>query len=68
MEPPEVARVVSEVQEEFQREIEQGVLQHDLYKATAALGGKDACERILRRIRLRNDVQLRVEPRRREKA
>jgi hypothetical protein len=48
MELAAVLRVIADEKEHFVREIEQGILQHDLYKSTAALGGKDACDRILR--------------------
>jgi len=54
VELPEFEAVVSDIREQMEREIEQGVLQHDLYKATAALGGKDACDRILRALRFRS--------------
>lgn len=68
MDDETIMQVIRDVQGEFQREIEQGVLQHDLYKSTAALGGKDACDRILRRISFRKNASLRIEPRRKEKA
>ncbi len=45
--------VVREVKEEFQREEDQGLMQHDLHKAEQALSGKYACERIARRIEAR---------------
>lgn len=44
---------VNDVNEEFQREEDQGILQGNLNKATAALCGKDACERIKRSLALR---------------
>jgi hypothetical protein len=44
---------VNDVQEEFQREEDQGILQGNLNKATAALCGKDACERLKRSLALR---------------
>lgn len=44
---------VDDVQEEFQREEDQGIMQQRLDKAAAALAGKDACERLKRSIALR---------------
>ncbi len=49
----DVLCVVREVREEFQREEDQGLMQHDLHKAEQALSGKYACERIARRIEAR---------------
>lgn len=48
----DVLRWIDEVKEEFQREEDQGILQGRLDKASAALAGKDACERIRRRMNL----------------
>ncbi len=49
----ELLCVVQEVKDEFQREEDQGLMQHDLHKAEQALAGKYACERIARRIEAR---------------
>ena len=58
MEMDAVLRIIADERDHFQLEIEQGVMQHDLYKSTAALGGKDACDRILRALAFhsRSDV------------
>ena len=53
MEREEFEVIVNDIKEQMVREIEQGVLKHDLYQANAALGGKDACERILRSLAIR---------------
>lgn len=55
--------LVREVQEDFEREEDQGLRQRDLHKAEMALAGKDACSRILRLIEAREGLKL-VEPRR----
>ena len=52
MQLEDVLRWIDEVKEEFQREEDQGILQGRLDKASAALAGKDACERIRRRMNL----------------
>jgi hypothetical protein len=44
---------IDDVNEEYQREQDQGILQGRLDKATAALCGKDACERLKRTLALR---------------
>ncbi len=46
----DIVRIVEDERDAFQREEDQGLLQHDLHKAEMALAGKYACERILRRI------------------
>jgi len=45
-----VLRVIEEIREDFQREEDQAILQQRLDKAIAALAGKDACDRIRRRL------------------
>jgi hypothetical protein len=50
MKVDEVLSAINDVKLEFQREEDQGLLQHDLHKAEQALAGKYACERILRRL------------------
>ena len=67
MDPDLVEAFIRDVQKECSLEIEQGVMKHDLYQANAALGGKDACERILRRIQMWRERQ-RPEPLRTRKA
>lgn len=57
MELCELIQILEQERADFQREVEQAVMQHDLYKATAALGGKDACDRVLRLLRFRVTAQ-----------
>ena len=59
--------LIQEVQEDFEREEDQGLRQRDLHKAEMALAGKDACSRILRAIEAREGIKL-VEPRRMSRA
>lgn len=59
--------VVREIQEDFEREEDQGLRQRDLHKAEMALAGKDACNRILRAIEAREGIRL-VDPRRMNRA
>lgn len=54
----ELVRIVTEVQEQFQGEEDQGLLQRDLHKAEMALAGKYACGRILRAIEARSGIQV----------
>jgi hypothetical protein len=54
----ELIQIVEDEREGFQREEDQGLLQHDLHKAEQALAGKYACERILRRIEPRVNRRL----------
>jgi hypothetical protein len=49
----EVLSWVDDVHEQFQREEDQGILQGRLDKASAALAGKDACQRLKRDIQMR---------------
>ena len=53
MDAKTVLLIISDIREQSTREIEQGVLRHDLYQSTAALGGKDACDRIARALAAR---------------
>jgi hypothetical protein len=48
MDVEELVRIVQGERDAFQREEDQGLLQHDLHKSEMALAGKYACERILR--------------------
>lgn len=57
----QVVRLIQDVQEDFEREQEQGLRQRDLHKAEMALAGKDACNRILRAIEGRERIRI-VEP------
>ena len=50
--------LVREVQSDFEREEDQGLLQHDLHKAEQALAGKYACDRILRKVEIRSGVHV----------
>lgn len=50
--------IVNDIRDEFQREEDQGLLQHDLHKAEQALAGKYACDRILRRVGVREGLRL----------
>lgn len=63
----QVVSLIREVQEDFEREEDQGLRQRDLHKAEMALAGKDACSRILRAIEAREGIKL-VEPRRMSRA
>jgi hypothetical protein len=49
----EVLSWVDDVHEQYQREEDQGILQGRLDKASAALAGKDACQRLKRDIQMR---------------
>lgn len=53
MDVDELVRIVEDERDAFQREEDQGLLQHDLHKSEMALAGKYACERILRRLESR---------------
>ncbi len=56
MEPITLDRIfawIADLNEEYQREQDQGILQGRLDKATAALCGKDACERLKRTLAAR---------------
>jgi len=53
MDLDEVLGWIDDVLDQFQREEDQGILQGRLDKATAALAGKDACQRIRRDIQMR---------------
>ena len=50
--------LVREVQSDFEREEDQGLLQHDLHKAEQALAGKYACDRILRKVEARSGMRV----------
>lgn len=63
----QVIALVREVQEDFEREEDQGLRQRDLHKAEMALAGKDACNRILRAIEAREGIRL-VDPRKMNRA
>jgi hypothetical protein len=52
---------IDDVHEEFQREEDQGILQCRLDKASAALAGKDACERLRRQVKMRQGFRENVE-------
>lgn len=54
----DVIAMIQEVETDFEREEDQGLLQHDLHKAEQALAGKYACERILRAVEARAGVRL----------
>lgn len=41
---------ISDLREQFTREIDQALLKHDLYQGMEAMGGRDACDRIRRQI------------------
>lgn len=58
----QVVRLIQDVQEDFEREEDQGLRQRDLHKAEMALAGKDACNRVLRAIEAREGIRI-VEPR-----
>jgi hypothetical protein len=51
-----VLQMIEDVREQFQREEDQGLLQHDIHKAEMALAGKFACERISRGVCARSGV------------
>ena len=48
---------INDVHDQFQREEDQGILQGRLDKASAALAGKDACERLRREVQMRHGFQ-----------
>lgn len=50
--------LVASIREDFQREEDQGLLQHNLQKAEQALAGKYACDRLERAIALRGGVSI----------
>jgi hypothetical protein len=50
--------LVREVQLDFEREEDRGLLQHDLHKAEQALAGKYACDRILRKVEARSGMRV----------
>jgi len=54
--------LIQDVQEDFEREEDQGLMQEDLGKARHALAGKHACARILRVIEAREGIRI-VNPR-----
>jgi hypothetical protein len=54
----ELLTLLAGIREDFQREEDQGLLQHDLHKAEQALAGKYACDRIERAIALRFGVKV----------
>jgi hypothetical protein len=54
----DVVDLIEEVKSNFEREEDQGLLQHDLHKAEQALAGKYACERIVRAIEAREGIRL----------
>jgi len=56
-----VVDLIREVKSDFEREEDQGLLQHDLHKAEQALAGKYACDRILRKIEARHGIRV-VQP------
>lgn len=49
----DVLEFIEHVQEQFQREEDQGILQERLDKAREALAGKHACERLKRDMKMR---------------
>jgi hypothetical protein len=51
-----VLEMIEDVREQFQREEDQGLLQHDIHKAEMALAGKYACERISRGVCARSGI------------
>ncbi len=55
---PDVVDLIRDVKADFERQEDQGLLQHDLHKAEQALAGKYACERILRNIEAREGFRL----------
>ena len=58
MDVRDVLVLIAEVREDFQREEDQGLLQHDLHKAEQALAGKYACDRIHRAVVTRSGVVI----------
>lgn len=50
--------LVEGIKSDFQREVGQGLLQHDMHKAEQALAGKYACDRILRRVEAKTGIRL----------
>lgn len=58
MDTEQLVRLVQSVQEDFEREQDQGLRQRDLHKAEMALAGRDACARILRAIEARERIRI----------
>ena len=58
MKAGEIIELIREVQQDFEREKDQGLLQDSLSKAQHALAGQHACDRILRRIEAREGIRL----------
>jgi hypothetical protein len=44
------------IREQFERELDQGVLKRDLYQSVEAMGGRDACDRLKRDLGARIDM------------
>lgn len=54
-------KAIADVKERFVREIDQALLKRDLYLAVAAMSGRDACDRIARELRFREEMQENAE-------
>jgi hypothetical protein len=54
----EFIEMIREVRSDFEREKDQGLLQHDLNKAEMALAGEYACDRLLRRVEARSGIRV----------
>lgn len=48
-----VYEILEEIREDFQRRMDQAILQQDLYKANYALAGKETCSEVRRRVEQR---------------
>lgn len=56
----EVLRYVDDLDEQYQREQRQAIMQRNMDKATAALAGQEACERLKRWLEMRNTMSENV--------
>jgi hypothetical protein len=57
MELCELIRILEDERDNFQRECDRAIRQKDLYNANHAMGGKDACDRVLRLLQARVNAQ-----------
>ena len=48
-----VYEILEEIREDYQRKMDQAILQQDLYKANYALAGKETCTEVKRRVEMR---------------
>jgi hypothetical protein len=56
MDTNEVFKIIEEVREQMQRDMDQSVLQRNRWEAFGALCGRDACDRITRALSARAGI------------